>query len=99
MSLHNAIPRLFLTFFIAVVSSAHAADIPPPDSDKEITRHVELLIAQHPDLGTQLTVRTKNGVVYLGGTAFTVFSQSNAQSVAQHVPGVKGIVDLSGISE
>jgi hypothetical protein len=99
MSLHTAIRRIFLTVFVAAVGSAHAADFPGPDADKEISRHVELLIAQHPDLGTQLTVRTKNGVVYLGGTAFTVFSQSNAESVALQVPGVKGIVDLSGISE
>jgi osmotically-inducible protein OsmY len=99
MSLLTSIRFIFLTVFVAGVSSAHAVEFPGPDTDKEITRQVELLLAEHPDLGTLLTVRTKNGVVYLGGTAFTVFSQSNAESVAQHVPGVRGIVDLSGISE
>jgi osmotically-inducible protein OsmY len=99
MPSHTSIRRIFLAAFVAAFGSAQAVDFPRLDTDKEITRQVAQLIAEHPDLGTLLTVRTKHGVVYLGGTAFTVFSQSNAQSVAQQVPGVRSIVDLSGISE
>jgi osmotically-inducible protein OsmY len=70
-----------------------------PDNDQEITRRVKLLIDEHPDLGTLLTVRTYNGIVYLGGTVATPFSLVNANSLVGHVSGVQKVVDIAGIDE
>jgi hypothetical protein len=70
-----------------------------PNTDQEITRQVELLIDQHPDMGTMLSVRTKNGVVYVGGNSGTPLSLANVDGLVRQVPGVVGVVDIVGIEE
>jgi osmotically-inducible protein OsmY len=86
----------------AVVGLANAdpiATAASPNADQEITRQVELLIEQHSDLGTLLTVHTKNRIVYLGGTATTPLTMANAASLIGQIHGVQGVVDVAGIEE
>jgi osmotically-inducible protein OsmY len=89
-----------VSFTVAGLSNADPiASSVDPNNDQEITRRVELLIDEHPDLGTFLTVRTYNGIVYLGGSVATPFSLVNANSLIGHVPGVQRVVDMAGIEE
>jgi osmotically-inducible protein OsmY len=88
------------SFAVAGLSSADPiASSAGPSSDREITRQVELVIDEHPDLGTMLTVRTKNGIVYLGGSVATPLTLVNAKSLIGQVPGVQRVVDTAGIDE
>jgi len=66
-------------------------------SDKAITRQVRQLIVQHADLGTQLHVKTKDGVVYLTGRVPTGLAKSNAEDLVKGVPGVTKVIDNAEI--
>jgi osmotically-inducible protein OsmY len=68
-------------------------------SDKEITRQVQQVFAQHRDLGPVLYVRTKNGIVYVSGRVSTGLTRTNAVDLAKSVPGVKQVVDEIGLSK
>jgi osmotically-inducible protein OsmY len=85
------------SFAVAGVSSANPiVSSAGPNSDREITRQVELLIDEHSYWGTMLTVRTKNGVVYLGGSVATPLTLVNANSFIARIPGVQTVVDTAG---
>jgi osmotically-inducible protein OsmY len=60
--------------------------------DKAITNQVKESIAKNPDLGTDITVSTKNGVVYLKGKTTTILAKSHAEELAKAVPGVQQVV-------
>jgi osmotically-inducible protein OsmY len=88
------------SFAVAGVSSANPiASGAGPNSDREITRQVELLIDEPSYWGTMLTVRTKNGVVYLGGSVATPFTLVNANSLIAQIPGAQTVVDTAGDDE
>ncbi len=69
------------------------------EADRAITKQVLARFAEHTDLGTQLTVRTMDGVVYLDGFASTSLVKSNAESLARSIDGVKKVIDNIGISK
>jgi osmotically-inducible protein OsmY len=99
MLLRHVVVGLAL-FTVAGLSSADPITLSVyPDSDQEITRQVERLIDEHPDLGTLLTVRTKNGIVYLDGTVATPFALANADCLVGHMPRVQRVVDIAGVAE
>jgi osmotically-inducible protein OsmY len=64
--------------------------------DKAITNQIKESIAKNPDLGTDITVSTKNGVVYLKGKTTTILAKSHAEELAKAVPGVQQVVDDIG---
>jgi osmotically-inducible protein OsmY len=64
--------------------------------DKAITDQVKSAFSQHPDVGTEISVMTKNGVVYLKGNATTPLAKSHAEDLAKAVPGVQKVVDDIG---
>jgi osmotically-inducible protein OsmY len=64
--------------------------------DKAITDQVKAAIVNHPDLGTEISVSTKDGVVYLKGTTSTPLAKSHAEELARGVPGVQKVVDDLG---
>jgi osmotically-inducible protein OsmY len=72
--------------------SAHA-DI---SQDKSITNQVKSAFTNHPDVGTEISVMTKDGVVYLKGKASTPLAKSHAEDLAKAVPGVQKVVDDIG---
>jgi osmotically-inducible protein OsmY len=99
MLLRSVAPVL-ASFTLAGLSSADPiASSAVPHGDQEITRQVQWVIDEHPDLGALLTVRTKNGIVYLGGSVATPFAMANADSLVGHIPGVQGVVDMAGVDE
>jgi osmotically-inducible protein OsmY len=64
--------------------------------DKAITDQVKSAFSRHPDLGTELRVRTQAGVVYLKGNTSTPLAKSHAEDLAKAVPGVQKVVDDIG---
>lgn len=64
--------------------------------DKAITDQVKVAFGKHPDVGTEISVITKNGVVYLNGTTTTPLAKSHAESLAKAVAGVTDVVDDIG---
>lgn len=64
--------------------------------DKVITDQVKMAFGKNPDIGTQISVITRNGVVYLNGTTTTPLAKSHAESLAKSVPGVTQVVDDIG---
>jgi osmotically-inducible protein OsmY len=72
--------------------SAHA----DTTQDKAITDQVKSAFSSHPDVGTDISVMTKEGVVYLKGKASTPLAKSHAEDLAKAVPGVRKVVDDIG---
>ena len=97
MSLRMLVCGLYSLSLMAPVAAVRAAHGYSLKRDQEITRQVELLIAQRADLGTLLSVRTKEGIVFLGGLSPGSLAKSNAEEVAKQVAGVTKVVDLAGI--
>jgi osmotically-inducible protein OsmY len=64
--------------------------------DKAITDQVKSAFSSHPDLGTEISVNTKDGVVYLKGNTSTPLAKSHAEELAKAVPGVQKVVDDIG---
>ena len=67
-----------------------------PSQDKAITDQVKSAFSQHADLGTEISVMTKDGVVYLKGNTSTPLAKSHAEELAKKVPGVQKVVDDIG---
>jgi osmotically-inducible protein OsmY len=76
-----------LTFMTAHADSAQ---------DKAITEQVKTAFAKNTDVGTEISVITRNGVVHLNGTTTTPLAKSHAESLAKAVPGVTQVVDDIG---
>lgn len=68
--------------------------------DAQITADVRALFDQHPELGPSalLSVKTLDGVVYLGGVVDTDLVRDEAQSIAAQAHGVKKVVNSLGVS-
>jgi osmotically-inducible protein OsmY len=64
--------------------------------DKAITDQVKSAFSKHSDVGTEISVMTKNGVVYLKGKTSTPLAKSHAEELANAVPGVQKVVDDIG---
>jgi osmotically-inducible protein OsmY len=73
-------------------TSAAQANEAPSASDQQITREVKELISEHPEFGNMLTVQTRNGVVYLGGTPWTQFTLPNLEPLVRQADGVANVV-------
>lgn len=63
--------------------------------DQKITAQFDALLKQHPALEAPNCVRasTINGVVYLYGQVDTEVERSEAEQLAQQVPGVRKVVN------
>jgi osmotically-inducible protein OsmY len=72
--------------------TAHA----DPSQDKAITDQVKSAFTKHPDVGTEINVMTKDGVVYLKGNTSTPLAKAHAEDLAKSVPGVQKVVDDVG---
>jgi osmotically-inducible protein OsmY len=64
--------------------------------DRSITGQVKSAFSKHPDVGTEISVMTKDGVVYLKGNTSTPLAKSHAEDLAKAVPGVQKVVDDIG---
>jgi osmotically-inducible protein OsmY len=62
-------------------------------TDKQITRDVNEVLAQHRELGPPGTVRvqTINGVVYLTGTLNSDFEIRTTEDLVRHVANVRDV--------
>jgi osmotically-inducible protein OsmY len=62
-------------------------------ADKQITKDVNDLLAQHRELGPPATVhvQTINGVVYLSGQVDSDFEIRNAEALVRQVANVKDV--------
>jgi len=81
-----------LALLALVGSSAVQANEAPSSSDRQITHEVKELISEHPEFGNMLTVQTRNGVVYLGGTPWTQFTLANLEPLVRQAAGVTDVV-------
>jgi osmotically-inducible protein OsmY len=82
--------RLALT--AAIGTSAVQANEAPSTSDQQITQQVKELISEHPEFGNMLTVQTRNGIVYVGGTPWTQFTVPGLEPVVRQANGVTNVV-------
>ena len=64
--------------------------------DKEITSQVKSILSKNSDIGTDINVSTKDGVVYLKGKALNAAAKAHAEELAKTVPGVQKVVDDMG---
>jgi hypothetical protein len=94
MSLKNFVCRLaFIALFGAGVGTGAArADEQSAASDRQLKNEVEQVIRQHAEFGYQLTISTRHGVVYVGGTPWTSFTLGELESILRATPGVAGVV-------
>jgi hypothetical protein len=63
-----------------------------PTKDHQITHQVERFISQHPEFGSQLTVQTHKGIVYIGGTPWSYFNLLNLEFIVRQTEGVRDVV-------
>lgn len=82
--------RLALT--AAIATSAVQANEAPSTSDQQITQQVKELISEHPEFGNMLTVQTRKGIVYVGGTPWTQFTVPDLEPVVRQANGVTNVV-------
>jgi osmotically-inducible protein OsmY len=68
--------------------------------DAQITADVRALFDRHPELGPAalLSIKTLNGVVYLGGSVNTDLVREAAESIALQAHGVKKVVNSLGVT-
>lgn len=68
--------------------------------DAQITADVRALFDRHPELGPPalLSVKTLDGVVYLGGVVNTDLVREAAESIALQAHGVKKVVNSLGVT-
>jgi hypothetical protein len=90
MLLRNLVCR-FSLFAALGTGVVHANDL-SLITDRQISQQVKRLIGQHPELGSQLTVQTRKGVVYIGGTQWTPFSLSSLEFTIRQTQGVTALV-------
>jgi osmotically-inducible protein OsmY len=64
--------------------------------DNAITSQVKTVLSKNSDVGTDITVTTKDGVVYLKGKTLTPAAKSRAEELAKTVPGVQKVIDDMG---
>jgi osmotically-inducible protein OsmY len=83
---------LLASVFFALAGTSAQADVAPSASDQQITQQVKELIGEHPEFGSMLTVQTRNGVVYLGGTPWTQFTLSSLEPLVKQENGVTEVV-------
>jgi osmotically-inducible protein OsmY len=77
----------------AMVCLAAHAD---PSQDKQITDQVKSAFTNHADVGTEISVMTKDGIVYLKGHSSTPLAKSHAEALAKAVPGVQKVINDIG---
>jgi len=66
----------------------------PAVPDEEVTRRVEAAFdADKWFYGSQVTVRTKNGIVYLDGSVWEDWDMRMALRIARKIPGVKRVIN------
>jgi osmotically-inducible protein OsmY len=63
--------------------------------DAAITRQVEALLTQHPDLGppSMIYVSTSDRVVFLTGRSSTELQRQTVETLARQVPGVREVIN------
>lgn len=79
-----------LSMAASLSAAAAYADM---SQDKGITEQVKMEISKHADLGTGISVSTRDGIVYLKGRTSTPLAKSHAEDLARGVPGVTKVVD------
>lgn len=68
------------------------------EGDAQITQQVQALFRQHTEFGTQLYVKTLDGVVYLTGQVNTDLQRDSAESLARSVAGVQKVINNVAVS-
>ncbi len=83
---------LAATLSIGLATASFAQEM--ASQDDTITENVRSMIAQHPALkADQVTVETRQGVVYLHGKVDTPAEKKDLESVAMQTTGVKKVVN------
>jgi osmotically-inducible protein OsmY len=90
MLLRPLVCRIGLLAAIGTLA-AHASELSPV-TDRQITQQVQRLINQHPEFGLLITVQTRKGIVYLGGSPWTSVTMSNLEFLVRHTDGVADVV-------
>jgi osmotically-inducible protein OsmY len=66
--------------------------------DAQITTNVQSLFDEHPEIGTEVNVRTLDHVVYLSGFVSAGEMKSIAEDVARTASGVSKVVDTIAVT-
>ena len=63
-------------------------------SDEKISEQIRSALFQRPDfVGSDISVQTRDGVVYLHGLIDSTPLRDDAVAIAQRIPGVKRVVN------
>jgi len=93
-------PNLVLALVLAsgVATASLAQDM--ASQDETITQNVKATIAQHPALkADQVSVETRQGVVYLKGTVDTPAEKKDLESAVMQTTGVKKVVNNTTVNK
>jgi osmotically-inducible protein OsmY len=95
---HRPIIRVAITATLlsclGACATASVGDNSANSTDTGITEQVRTAIYKHAEFaGDEISVQTRDGVVYLYGLVDTNVERDTAESIARAIPGVKRIVD------
>ena len=86
------------SLLVLILSATLGACATQTPADAAIAAAVKKRIAATPALAIDnLTVQVRDGVVYLDGLADTPGEQAQAEYIAHEVPGVKKVIDMTGL--
>jgi hypothetical protein len=90
MSVRTLVCRISL--IAAICAHAAQAGEMPPITDHQIALQIKHIISDHPEFGSQLTIQTHKGIVYIGGTSWSYFTLSNLEFIVRQTEGVRDVV-------
>ena len=89
-----SIALLAMVLHVAALNAATNDDKPAPDSDHQITEQIRDALYRNPSLASNdISVQTKDGVVYLHGLVDTNVQRVAVEEIVKGFAGVKRVVD------
>jgi len=88
---------MLATFCLLFGASVNAGSHDEPsanDSDRQITEQIRTALYKNPTIASNdISVQTRNGVVYLRGLVDTNVERADIEALARGMAGVKRVVD------
>jgi osmotically-inducible protein OsmY len=86
---------------LAGCATGRVGEVDKPSGDATITKNVETLIDQHSELAPpeEISVQTRNHVVYLSGLVDDGVEAENAEQVAREAGGVSDVINMIAVTQ
>ena len=84
----------FCLLFGAGANAGSHDDHAATDTDRQITEHIRTALYKNPSIASNdISVQTRDGVVYLRGLVDTNVERADIEALARGMAGVKRVVD------